>query len=245
MHVSAGKPVVGCEAGRQRERVAMTAPAGSAPVRAMATVRGMRRKDVGAVAAIERLAYPRPWPEATFSRELGHLDRAYLVARQRRGRLGWRSEVVGYAGVLVAAAEAHVLTVAVRPDARGRGVGAQLVLRVLEEAQDRGAAAATLEVRPSNHPARSLYRRFGFVEVGRRPRYYSDAGEDAVIMWCYDLQDAEVSGRLRAEAARLGAAAGAGGRRSVGTSSGGSRTVWSRPRSRRRRHAGPGHRDVV
>lgn len=101
--------------------------------------------------------------------------------------------VVGFAVASVGAGEAHLLDVAVAPDARRRGIGAALVTRLRETvARERGAAAMTLEVRRSNAPARALYRHLGFVEAGERPAYYPDGGPDggreaAVIMWDRDL----------------------------------------------------------
>ena len=77
--------------------------------------------------------------------------------------------------------EAHISTIAVHPDWRGLGLGEWLLLALLEAGQVLGAETATLEVRPSNEPALALYQKYQFEEVGRRPRYYSDNDEDALI----------------------------------------------------------------
>lgn len=191
-------------------------------------LRPLRPRDLDRVVAIERQVYVRPWSRATFASEIDRADRAYLVACGPRRLLG--SDVVGYGGVSVAVGEAHVLTVAVRRDAQCRGVGATLLLRLLEHAREQGATAATLEVRPSNDRARALYRRFGFDEVGRRPRYYRNDGEDAVIMWLHGLGDGATTVRLQQEAARLGVLPGAP-------------PALERPR--RPRRAGAGYRDVL
>lgn len=114
-------------------------------------------------------AFPRPWSAAQVVDELGALDRIYVGDQD------------GVAGGQVIDDELHVLTVAVRPAARGRGHGRRLVQALLEQARTRGAVSATLEVGASNHPARALYTRLGFVEEGIRPAYYGD--DDAVIMW--------------------------------------------------------------
>ena len=78
--------------------------------------------------------------------------------------------------------EAHITTFAVDPRWRRRGVGERLLLALLDLSLARGAREATLEVRLSNMPARQLYEKYGFRPVGIRPRYYSDNGEDALIM---------------------------------------------------------------
>lgn len=155
--------------------------------------------DLHAVHRIERASYPRPWSVELFRVELERDDRRYLVAT-RAGR------VVGYAGLALLVDEAHVLTVAVDPAHRGRAVGSRLVLDLLCTARAVGAVGATLEVRPSNDAARRLYERFGFVVEGRRPRYYADSGEDALLLWRRDLQ-APAFARLLTEQARVLAAA--------------------------------------
>jgi ribosomal-protein-alanine N-acetyltransferase len=70
----------------------------------------------------------------------------------------------------------------VHPEWRRQGIGASLMVRLLELAEELGARRLTLEVRAGNLPAQALYRRFGFEVAGRRPRYYTDDGEDALIM---------------------------------------------------------------
>lgn len=156
----------------------------------------MRPRDVPAVRAIETVVYPRPWSERLFRSELAQTDRSYLVARRRR-------RVVGYAGVQVVVGEAHVLTVAVAPDAHRSGVATHLLVELLGEARRLGAEAVTLEVRESNVAARSLYGRFGFRTEGVRPRYYQDDGESAAIMWLHDLAGREAVDAIRAEADRV------------------------------------------
>ena len=79
--------------------------------------------------------------------------------------------------------EGHITNIAVHPDYRGRGIGEKLVLAMLELARNSGIAGVTLEVRVSNNAAKKLYNKLGFVDSGIRKGYYSDTGEDAVIMW--------------------------------------------------------------
>lgn len=176
---------------------------------------GMRRRHLRQVLAIEERVYPRPWSPGLFTAELERGDsRRYVVAVTPRaagaGR-GWRRVVVGYAGVMVAAGEAHVTTVAVDPDHHRRKIGSRLVCALLEAAREMDATAATLEVRMGNRGAQRLYQEFGFAPVGVRPRYYAETGEDALVMWVHDLQGESMRRRLDEQAARLHQPAGASG----------------------------------
>lgn len=95
--------------------------------------------------------------------------------------------IAGFVGVLTAMEQAHIVVIAVRPDERGEGVGDLLMMSALKEALDSGASIATLEVRKSNTVARSLYRKYGFIDVGIRHKYYEN-NEDAVIMTVMGLK---------------------------------------------------------
>lgn len=91
--------------------------------------------------------------------------------------------VMGYAGMwILAGSDAHITTIAVHPLYRGRGIGELLLVRCIEHALETGAERMTLEVRVSNSVAKKLYEKYRFEVQGRRPRYYSDNGEDADIM---------------------------------------------------------------
>lgn len=176
---------------------------------------GMRRRHLRQVLAIEERVYPRPWSPGLFTSELERVDsRRYVVAVTPRdaglGR-GWPRVVVGYAGIMVAAGEAHVTTVAVDPDHHRRKIGSRLVHALLEAARQMDATAATLEVRMGNRGAQRLYQAFGFAPVGVRPRYYAETGEDALVMWVHDLQGESMRRRLDEQAARLREPAGASG----------------------------------
>lgn len=87
--------------------------------------------------------------------------------------------------------EAHITILAVHPQYHHQGFGQALLYSVLKTACDRGLERATLEVRASNSAAISLYQKFGFKTAGRRPRYYKDNDEDALILWLPDLQHPE------------------------------------------------------
>jgi ribosomal-protein-alanine N-acetyltransferase len=176
----------------------------------------MRRRHLRAVLAIEHLVYPCPWSPALFASELSRPeDRRYVVALAPRGQPGvpdsglvrsaWgvTRAVVGYAGVLVQAGEAHVTTVAVHPSHHRRKVASRLLIEILLGARGLGATAATLEVRVANKAAQRLYASFGFAPVGVRPGYYTETGEDALIMWAHDLQTEDYARLLRRQSQRL------------------------------------------
>lgn len=143
----------------------------------------MTLADVEAAHEIERLSFATPWPAYAFEQEL----RGNRLARYLAAHVGDR--LVAFAGLWMMVDEAHVTTISVDPDWRRRGVGRRLMLALLELAVDIGARRMTLEVRPSNAAARALYADFGFIVAGRRPGYYSDDGEDALVMTTPDLGD--------------------------------------------------------
>ncbi|MGY1641636.1 ribosomal protein S18-alanine N-acetyltransferase [Geodermatophilus sp. SYSU D00703] len=139
-------------------------------------LRPMRLADLGAVLELEEeLFAPDTWTAAMYRDELSRTDtRYYLVAEDA-------DRVVGYAGLIAYDDEAHVATIGVATARQGEGIGAQLLDALLAEA-DRRSPVVLLEVRADNEVAQGLYRRRGFAEVGRRPRYYQPSGTDAVVM---------------------------------------------------------------
>jgi [ribosomal protein S18]-alanine N-acetyltransferase len=148
--------------------------------------------DIPAVHAIERESFAVPWPDEAYRNELATNRLASYVVARADGR------VIGFAGLWVMVDEAHVTTFAVDPRWRRRGVGERLLLALIDIAEARRAREATLEVRLSNVPARRLYEKFGFRPVGIRPRYYSDNGEDALIMTTDPLDTPALRARLAA-----------------------------------------------
>jgi ribosomal-protein-alanine N-acetyltransferase len=118
--------------------------------------------------------------------------------------------IVGYAGIWVMTDEAHVTTIASAPTMRGRGVGEFLIVALIHRGMEVGARWMTLEVRASNSVAQNLYRKYTFKEMGVRRRYYSDNGEDALVMWTDALDSDSFQAALdqneRKLAERLGSA---------------------------------------
>ena len=155
--------------------------------------------DLGAVQEIEGESFTTPWPPHAYRSELETNRLAhYIVAR-------YDDRLVGFAGMWLMVDEAHITTFAVRKTWRRQGVGERLLLALLDLAKARGAREATLEVRPSNHPARRLYEKYGFALVGVRRRYYSDDNEDALILTTATLDSQAMRDRitgLRAAVAR-------------------------------------------
>jgi [ribosomal protein S18]-alanine N-acetyltransferase len=144
------------------------------------TIDAMRTTDIEAVHQIERLSFSTPWPTYAFEQELrGNRLARYVVARA--GTINGE-QVVGFAGLWLMVDEGHITTFGVHPGWRRQGVGARLLLRLVDIALELKASRMTLEVRVGNHGAQELYRRFGFAIAGTRVRYYTDDGEDAFVM---------------------------------------------------------------
>jgi len=135
----------------------------------------MTAEDLDQVLAIEAKSYPLPWLRQHFIDELNSAYAFPLAAFDPKGRL------VGYICPMQLLDEGHILNVAVDPELRGSGVGRLLVQQVLDDCRAADASFVSLEVRVSNHAAISLYQSMGFVETGRRKRYYEN-GEDALMM---------------------------------------------------------------
>ncbi|GMQ92591.1 MAG: ribosomal protein S18-alanine N-acetyltransferase [Acidimicrobiia bacterium] len=151
-------------------------------------IREMTRADIPSVAAIEAEVYDQPWSPRVFFDELAMENRGYVVVTN--GDAG----VVGYGGLLVVDEDAHITTLAVAPEARGRQLGKRLMLALVDEALSVGARHLTLEVRLSNSSAQGLYELFGFAPVGRRKNYYKD--EDALVMWATDIDAVDYATRI-------------------------------------------------
>lgn len=154
------------------------------------TLAPMSVADLPRVLEIERESFRTPWPADAYTHELTENRLAtYIVARVD-------DRLVGYGGMWVILDEAHITTIAVAPALRGQHIGERLVLGLIDAALERGARWMTLEVRQSNLAAQTLYRKYGFREIGTRKAYYSDNREDAVVMWTGNLREREFQERL-------------------------------------------------
>lgn len=137
----------------------------------------MLASDLEAVQRIAAICFPVPWTREEFEKEL---KRSYSVLRVLRPSL--QESVCAFANYWHVADELQVMNVATLPDLRRRGHASALLADLIQTGRERSARSITLEVRKSNLAARALYRKFGFTEQGIRQRYYSDNGEDAVVM---------------------------------------------------------------
>lgn len=143
--------------------------------------REMTPADIDAVVALEQAAFSMPWSRDAFENELASNPLAKYIVMEADGKFA------GYAGMWIVIDEAHIMNVAVAASCRGRGFGKALMRWMICVAAASGAEKMTLEVRRSNHVARRLYAGFGFNERGVRPGYYTDNGEDALLLWLEDM----------------------------------------------------------
>jgi ribosomal-protein-alanine N-acetyltransferase len=138
-------------------------------------VRAMTASDLDRVLLIERLSFGLPWTRRLFEEALFSLIAANFV-------ITVNERVVGYMCLYTVEDEAHILNVAIHPDRRKKGYGAALMGRVVDILKKQGITQFYLEVREGNLDAIRLYRKFGFVAVGKRKKYYTDTNEDALVM---------------------------------------------------------------
>lgn len=146
----------------------------------------MTESDLDEVMMIEEVSFLTPWSRSSYLSELQQNNLSlYLVAR-------YNEEVVGYAGIWMILDEGHITNIAVHPNYRNRGIGYRLMREIIKASARFGIRGITLEVRPSNRPAQCLYRKLGFTVHGLRKGYYSDSGEDAIVMWKYIPQPQQI-----------------------------------------------------
>lgn len=136
------------------------------------------------ILALEEACFSFPWTRTMLEKELtGNQFAYFLVAMHRRqSAAGKERVIVGYHCFWIVFEELRLMNLAVRESMRRQGIGTALAAEAFRTALDQAATRAVLEVRASNEPARSLYTRMGFVQVGKRPQYYSNPIEDAVLM---------------------------------------------------------------
>jgi ribosomal-protein-alanine N-acetyltransferase len=143
--------------------------------------RPMKLEDIPRVREIDVLSFAMPWPEKSYQFELTQNPTTLAIVAEVFPP-GAKSLVIGMAVVWMIIDEAHIATIAIHPDFRGFGLGKRLLAATLGQSIHRGAFLATLEVRENNQAAQEMYLKFGFKVVSRRPHYYTDNNEDAILM---------------------------------------------------------------
>lgn len=145
----------------------------------------MEGRDIPEVLEIDRSSFTLPWTERAYRYEVeeNKAARCWVATLDDR--------VVAMLVLWIIVDEAHIATVATHPHYRRQGLGSRLLTRALVSAHEEGAVKALLEVRARHTTAQRLYRDLGFVEVGRRPKYYHDNDEDALLMTLDNLKDLE------------------------------------------------------
>ena len=138
-------------------------------------IRRMTMEDIPFVVEIENQCFSLPWSEKSFEDSLSREDTLFLVSEDE-------AKITGYMGLYLSFDEASVTNVAVSPVFRKKGYGEALVVKAKELAKEAGAECIFLEVRQSNVPALSLYKKLGFEELGIRKKFYEHPVEDAIIM---------------------------------------------------------------
>jgi ribosomal-protein-alanine N-acetyltransferase len=164
----------------------------------------MRAEDLDQAVLLDCMSFSLPWPPSAYLNELNNTGGKVWVAEQAlEAPLEYRSPfpvpvadfvqpagaraVVGVIVVWLIVDEAHIATLAVHPEMRRQGIARKLLCVALREAAEDGMLSALLEVRAGNEAAQDLYRKFDFEVVGRRPRYYQDNHEDAILMTLANL----------------------------------------------------------
>lgn len=133
--------------------------------------------DLEEIAKIEKLSFLSPWSPKAFKAEIKKPNsRVWAVVDDDEDTLS------GYVCFWMFDSEVQLINIAVHPRKRGRGLGKYMLIKMIEESVSRGIQYIWLEVRPSNSVAKGLYRKLGFEDAGRRPRYYTDTNEDAIVM---------------------------------------------------------------
>ncbi|MBN1121618.1 MAG: ribosomal protein S18-alanine N-acetyltransferase [Anaerolineae bacterium] len=176
------------------------------------TVRPMTLDDIENVVVLDRLAFPTPWSARTYRHEIENTDRSVMFVAEPTDKVASNTytnsegflqrlfspsipaqspiSLVAYSGFWQICEEAHISTIAVHPDWRGKKIGELLIWIMVREAMRRKAEMVTLEVRVSNTIAQNLYHKYGFEVTGRRKGYYRDNHEDAYYMTVMPLNEA-------------------------------------------------------
>jgi [ribosomal protein S18]-alanine N-acetyltransferase len=150
------------------------------------SIRPMEIADLDQVFAIDQVSFKLPWPLRAFQYEIS--ENPFSKCWVAETTLPDQSpRIVGMTVIWMIVDETHIATIAVHPEYRRQGIGALLLETILKESVIQGMHQVTLEVREGNSTARNLYQSYGFEIVGKRPRYYKDNNEDALIMTLLNL----------------------------------------------------------
>lgn len=138
----------------------------------------MEESDLPYILEIEKVSFPTPWHETTFRGEIYNIPFSNPLVIVHRVK----KRIIGYLIYWLVEDEAHINNIAIHPDYRRRGIAESVLRRIFTEIREKGVKQITLEVRPSNQAALSLYRKLGFVFLGLRRNYYTRPREDAIVL---------------------------------------------------------------
>ncbi|HHX12114.1 MAG TPA: ribosomal protein S18-alanine N-acetyltransferase [Clostridiales bacterium] len=144
-------------------------------------IRKMTEADIAYVSAIEDDIFSDPWKEEDFLKAVDNPDNDYLIVEID-------NRLVAYCGYWGIPPEGYIYNVAVHKEYRRQQIAYHMLSFLMDRAKERGITKLTLEVRKSNIPAKSLYERLGFIELGIRKDFYTKPNEDGVIMWYEAIQ---------------------------------------------------------
>jgi ribosomal-protein-alanine N-acetyltransferase len=167
------------------------------------SIRRMSADDLVRVHELDQLCFTSPWPKKTFRSQLEENKAASLWVAVLGESAQTPGLIVGAIVTWLVVDEVHIATLSVDPDFRRARIATRLICTALRDGVSRGATASTLEVRASNGAAQRLYYKFGYQLVGRRPGYYQDNGEDAILLTLHDLDEMhlDIIGCLKLEEA--------------------------------------------
>jgi ribosomal-protein-alanine N-acetyltransferase len=156
----------------------------------MMRIEKLRRRDLRKLLRIESQVFPEPWSPEVFNSELA-------LRKGRLYRAAWDGdEMAGYIGFLIVDDEAHMTTIATAPAYQRSGVAIAMIVDAVRSLRAGGTKHISLEVAANNEAAQTLYRRFGFAPVSVRKNYYPVTGQDAFVMWAYDIDSEAYALRL-------------------------------------------------
>lgn len=151
----------------------------------------MQKKDIEQIMKIESVSFGNFfWTPEAFEAEIENSVGHYFIAENPKG------EIIGYCGFWLIMEEAHITTIAVRPDSRKTGLGEMLLQKMLEKGYEKNVKWFTLEVRASNIAAQNLYYKYNFKSLGLRRKYYQDNDEDAMVMWTENIWNSAYRERI-------------------------------------------------